>query len=90
MFIIICFTVLRLLHPTSNNIAKLGEFKDKFTLTPGYNSNVAINHYEYLGLLMGIGIRTGVFLTLDLCTLVWKKLVRRLFIILLTLITFIG
>jgi hypothetical protein len=56
----------------SNNIGR-GEAKDKYTLTPSYNSNTALNHYEFLGILMGICIRTGVHLILDLCSLIWKK-----------------
>jgi hypothetical protein len=67
---------LKLLYPTSNNIANRGEFKDKFTFNPSYNTNTALNHYEFLGILMGICIRTGVHLTLDLCSLIWKKIVN--------------
>jgi len=67
--------LLKLLHPTGNNIAGKGEFKDKFCITPSYNSNTALLYYEFLGLLMGICIRTGVHLTLDLCSLTWKKIV---------------
>ena len=69
---------LRLLHPTSNNLANRGDFKDKFTFTPSYNTNTALNHYEFLGILMGICVRTGVHLTLDLCSLIWKKIVNLL------------
>jgi len=68
--------LLKLLHPTSNNINGKGEFKDKFCICPSYNSNTALLYYEFLGLLMGICIRTGVHLTLDLCSLTWKKIVR--------------
>lgn len=71
---------LKLIHPTSNNMASRGEYKDKFTFTPSYNNNTALMHYEFLGVLMGICIRTGVHLTLDLCSLIWKKLVRISFI----------
>jgi hypothetical protein len=67
---------LRLLMPTSNNLAGKGEFKDKYTFSPSYSTNTALNHYEFLGVLMGICIRTGVHLTLDLCSLIWKKIVN--------------
>jgi hypothetical protein len=67
---------LRLLYPTSNNQTSRGEYKDKYTITPSYNTNTALNQYEFLGILMGICIRTGVHLTLDLCSLIWKKMVR--------------
>ena len=68
--------LLKLLHPTSNNLSEKGEYKDKFCITPSYNSNSALLYYEYLGVLMGICIRTGVHLTLDLCSLTWKKIVN--------------
>jgi other hect domain ubiquitin protein ligase E3 len=67
---------LKLLHPSSNNLASRGEYKDKFTLNPSYNSSTALSHSEFLGVLMGICIRTGVYLTIDLCSIIWKKLVN--------------
>ena len=66
---------LPLLIPTSNNIADKGEFKDRFTLSSSYNSSTALNHFEFLGVLMGICIRTGVHLTLDLASIIWKKII---------------
>ncbi len=67
---------LRLLIPTANALEGKGEFKDRWTINCSYNSNTAKSHYEFLGLLMGVCIRTGVHLTLDLCSLVWKKIVK--------------
>jgi hypothetical protein len=67
---------LRLLYPSSNNQAQKIDYKDKFVFTPGYNNNTALNHYEFLGILMGICIRTGVHVTLDLCSMIWKKIVK--------------
>lgn len=67
---------LKLLYPSSNNQAQKIDYKDKFVFTPGYNNNTALNHYEFLGILMGICIRTGVHLTLDLCSLIWKRIVK--------------
>lgn len=67
--------VLKLMYPTSNNLASRGEFKDKYTFSPSCNNNTALMHYEFLGVLMGVCVRTGVHLTLDLCSLIWKKLV---------------
>jgi hypothetical protein len=68
--------ILKLLSPTSNNINKKGEFKDKYCIRPSFNSNSALQYYEFLGVMMGICIRTGVHLTLDLCSLTWKKIVK--------------
>ncbi len=67
---------LPLLIETQNNINKKGEFKDLFTINPSYNGINALEQYEFLGVLMGICIRTGVHLTLDLCSLVWKQIVN--------------
>ena len=65
---------LGLFCPTANNTAQTGEAKNKFTITPSYNSNIELNHYEFLGIIMGVCIRTGVHIPLDLCSLIWKKL----------------
>ena len=67
---------LPLIIETQNNINKRGEFKDLYTINPSYNGINALDQYEFLGILMGICIRTGVHLTLDLCSLVWKQLVN--------------
>ena len=65
---------LNLFCPTSNNKAQTGDYKDKYTITPSYNSNTQLNHYEFLGMLMGVCLRTSVYIPLDLCTMIWKKL----------------
>ena len=67
---------LPLIIETQNNINKRGEFKDLYTINPSYNGINALEQYEFLGILMGICIRTGVHLTLDLCSLVWKQIVN--------------
>ena len=67
---------LPLIIETQNNINNKGEFKDCYTINPSYNGINALDQYEFLGVLMGICIRTGVHLTLDLCSLVWKQIVN--------------
>ena len=67
---------LPLIIETQNNLNKKGEFKDLYTINPSYNGINALEQYEFLGILMGICIRTGVHLTLDLCSLVWKQIVN--------------
>ena len=67
---------LPLIIETQNNINQKGEFKDLYTINPSYNGINALEQYEFLGVLMGICIRTGVHLTLDLCSLVWKQIVN--------------
>jgi len=72
--------ILKLLYPSSNHQAEKGDFKDKYVIRPLLTDNNSINQFEFLGVLMGICIRTGVHLTLDLCSLFWKKIVNNIFI----------
>ncbi len=71
--------ILKLLYPSSNNQAEKGDYKDKFVIRPIQNDNNILNQLEFLGVLMGVCIRTGVHLTLDLCSIFWKKLVNFFF-----------
>ena len=63
----------QLIIPTENNVNKKGEYKDKYTLNPSCEE---LAQYEFIGILMGISIRTGVYFSLDLCSLIWKKIVN--------------
>ena len=61
--------------PTPNNRAAESEGKDKFVINPSRTSSQDLFLYEFLGILMGVCIRTGVHLTLDLPAVFWKPLV---------------
>ena len=63
---------INLLIPTQNNLNKKGEYKDKYTINP---KSEEYSQFEFLGFLMGICIRTGVYLPINLCSLVWKKII---------------
>ena len=63
---------LNLLCPTQNNVNKKGEYKDKYTINP---KSEEFSQFEFLGILMGLCIRTGVYLPINLCSLVWKKII---------------
>ena len=63
---------INLLYPTQNNINKKGEYKDKYTINP---KSEEFSQFEFLGILMGLCIRTGVYLPVNLCSLVWKKII---------------
>ena len=63
---------INLLIPTQNNVNKKGEYKDKYTINP---KSEEYSQFEFLGFLMGICIRTGVYLPINLCSLVWKKII---------------
>jgi other hect domain ubiquitin protein ligase E3 len=56
--------------PNNSDGATLG--KDKWTLAPCRNSSTDIAKYEFLGTLMGICIRTGAHMTLNLPQFIWK------------------
>ena len=63
---------INLLIPTQNNLNKKGEYQDKYTINP---KSEEYSQFEFLGFLMGICIRTGVYLPINLCSLVWKKII---------------
>lgn len=66
---------LSLFIPSPNRANQLGDFKDKYVINPSNKSSYYLQLYEYLGELMGCAFRTGTFLTFDLPTMFWKKLV---------------
>jgi len=48
------------------------EGKDKFVLNSTKSGSSSLNHYFFLGVLMGVCIRTGAKMILDLPRIVWK------------------
>lgn len=64
-----------LLIPVPNKENKVGENREKYIIKPSSNSTQLLAMYEYLGILFGCCIRTGVRLPLDLPSFVWKPLV---------------
>ena len=68
-------TALHLLCPTPNTVNKQGDAKDKYTLTPAAKSTTELLLYEFLGILMGCCMRTGVRFSLDLPAIIWKQIV---------------
>lgn len=61
--------------PCPNAQAKLGANRDKFLLAPGLSSRSLLRLFRFLGQLMGMAIRTGNLLSLDLAPIVWRPLV---------------
>ena len=64
-----------ILVPTPNNKGEVKDFKEYWTINPSCISTQDLALYEYLGVLMGVCIRTNVHLTLDLASICWKPLV---------------
>jgi hypothetical protein len=67
--------LLPLFVPCPNAQAKHGANRDKFVCTPSANNRLSMKMFRFVGQLMGMAIRTGVMLTLDLPSFVWKPLV---------------
>ena len=67
--------VMDLLVASPNNREKQMLGKDKFVINPSSKSSEKISEFEFLGILMGVCIRTGARLTLDLPAFLWKQLV---------------
>ncbi|XP_054270101.1 E3 ubiquitin-protein ligase HERC2 isoform X2 [Macrosteles quadrilineatus] len=65
---------LPLLIPTPNGRDDTGTNRDCFLLNPVANSPLHLNMFRFLGMLMGIAIRTGSPLSLNLAEPVWKQL----------------
>ena len=66
---------LKLFCPCPNNILQSNDsLNDKYVITSSNNNTSDLSHYEFLGVLMGICIRTGVHIPLNLCNLEWKKM----------------
>ncbi|XP_044756400.1 E3 ubiquitin-protein ligase HERC2 [Coccinella septempunctata] len=65
---------LPLLIPTPNGREEAGANRDCFILNPTAKSCLHLNMFRFLGVLMGIAIRTGSPLSLNLAEPVWKQL----------------
>eukprot|EP01091_Cochliopodium_minus_P010079 TRINITY_DN2625_c0_g3_i1.p1 TRINITY_DN2625_c0_g3~~TRINITY_DN2625_c0_g3_i1.p1 ORF type:complete len:1721 (+),score=746.57 TRINITY_DN2625_c0_g3_i1:2414-7576(+) len=66
---------LPLLIPCPNAQIQNGDNRDKFIISPSATSSQDLNMFEFFGKLIGISMRTGVLLTLDLPSFFWKSLV---------------
>lgn len=64
-----------MLIPTPNAQSGVGSNRDRYIMAPSAKSAVALEMCEMLGVLMGIALRTGVFLNIDLAPFFWKPLV---------------
>jgi len=65
---------LQLLIPTPNGRDEAGTSRDCYLLNPTLRSPHTMQMFRFLGVLMGIAIRTGAPLSLNLAEPVWKQL----------------
>ena len=61
--------------PCPNNVGQIGENREKYLPTPSSRSPELLSMYEFVGVLIGCCLRTGVRLSLDLPPLFWKLVV---------------
>ncbi|XP_066930429.1 probable E3 ubiquitin-protein ligase HERC1 [Clytia hemisphaerica] len=64
-----------LLIQTPNTLAEIGYNRDLLTINPSKNCLESLKLYKFLGILMGVSIRTKRPLNLHLSPSVWKQLV---------------
>lgn len=65
---------LPLFIPAPNRKNDVGINRDKFLINPSACSSLQLSMYEFVGVLMGLALRTGFALNLDLPSLIWKQL----------------
>ncbi|XP_078055944.1 putative E3 ubiquitin-protein ligase HERC1 [Mustelus asterias] len=66
--------IVDLLIPTPNVTAEVGYNRDRFLLNPSTCSDEHLMQFKFLGILMGVAIRTKKPLDLHLAPMVWKQL----------------
>ncbi|XP_017947879.1 probable E3 ubiquitin-protein ligase HERC1 isoform X4 [Xenopus tropicalis] len=66
--------VVDLLIPSPNATAEVGYNRDRFLLNPSSGLDEHLMQFKFLGILMGVAIRTKKPLDLHLAPLVWKQL----------------
>jgi E3 ubiquitin-protein ligase HERC2 len=67
---------LPLLRRTQNGLHAMGQLREQWVLNPGATSQTHLELFVFFGKLMGLAIRNGEFLHLDLSPVVWKLLVQ--------------
>ena len=66
--------MLSLLIPTQNQKNNHGENRDKWAVNPGANSPSQLKMYEFMGALIGMSVRSGILMSLNLPAFFWKQL----------------
>ncbi|KAG2470375.1 HERC1 ligase, partial [Polypterus senegalus] len=66
--------VVELLIPSPNATAEVGYNRDRFLFNPSACSDDHLMQFKFLGILMGVAIRTKKPLDLHLAPMVWKQL----------------
>jgi E3 ubiquitin-protein ligase HERC1 len=67
--------IVTLLIPTPNAVNDIGYNRDRFLLNPSLTDDEHLRMFRFLGILLGVAIRTKKPLDLYLAPCVWKQLV---------------
>lgn len=67
--------LLPLLVPCPNRMGAVGSNQDKFVLNPGPSSPLALELMQFLGKMVGMAVRHGLPMGLDLPATVWRAIV---------------
>lgn len=67
---------VKLLIPTPNSLTEVGYNRDRFLLNPSCTCDNDMEMFMFLGILMGVAIRTRKPLDLHLAPMVWKQLIN--------------
>jgi len=67
-------TALPLLMPCGNQKALVGDNRDKWVINPAATTDAQMKMWKFLGALIGLSLRSGILLSLDLAPIFWKKL----------------
>ncbi len=66
---------LQLLIPCPNARDNTGQNLDQWVINPSAVTASQLQHFEFLGMLMAIAVRTSIPLSLDISRFVWKQIV---------------
>eukprot|EP00808_Paulinella_micropora_P005785 g1370.t1 len=69
-------SVLPLFIPSPNQRGNVGSYREKWLPNPAANSPMHLAMFDFIGRLIGLAMRTGDFLPLDLPSLIWKSLLH--------------
>ena len=65
-----------LLIPTVNNLNKVGDGQDLWTLNSNSKSGAHLNMFKFLGALMGMAFRAGKYIDIKLPSILWKHFTK--------------
>ncbi|XP_067933208.1 probable E3 ubiquitin-protein ligase HERC1 [Watersipora subatra] len=67
--------VAQLLIPTPNSLNDIGYNRDRYLLNPSLTSELHLQQFKFIGILLGVAVRTKKPLDLHLAPAIWKLLV---------------